>query len=146
MTIASVVTDLKAGGDKGKLTWLASCGLEFPEVPGKVIEVVPGTDSILLKIAFVTSDDEFEKANDAQHGREGSRQPAAARVEKGSAVHFTGTLTSYDPDPTFFPALGQSQGKGRRHPEGERDAEEATSAEADSEKAGGKTVGCLSPK
>ena len=41
MTIASVITDLKAGGDKGKLTWLASCGLEFPEVPGKVIEVVP---------------------------------------------------------------------------------------------------------
>src|SRR6267378_4231094 len=45
MTIASVVTELKAGGDKSKLTWLASCGLEFPEVPGKVIEVVPGTDA-----------------------------------------------------------------------------------------------------
>src|SRR5215472_8241843 len=39
MTIASVFTDLKAGGDKSKLTWLAACGLEFPEVPGKVIEV-----------------------------------------------------------------------------------------------------------
>src|SRR5882672_9692724 len=38
MTIASVITDLKAGGDKAKLTWLAACGLEFPEVPGKVIE------------------------------------------------------------------------------------------------------------
>jgi len=23
-------------------------------------------------------------------------------VEKDSAVHFTGTLTSYDPDPAFF--------------------------------------------
>ncbi|MGB7438171.1 MAG: hypothetical protein WBW49_22350, partial [Candidatus Acidiferrum sp.] len=33
MTIASVVTDLKAGGDKGKLTWTAACGLEFPDVP-----------------------------------------------------------------------------------------------------------------
>ena len=42
MTIASVVTDLKAGGDKGKLTWPASCGLEFPEVPGKLIEIAPG--------------------------------------------------------------------------------------------------------
>jgi len=102
MTIASVVTDLKAGGDKGKLTWLASCGLEFPEVPGKVIEVVPGTDSILLKIAFVTSDDEFEKATTPNMDVKVVGQPAAARVEKGSAVHFTGTLTSYDPDPTFF--------------------------------------------
>ena len=42
MTIASVVTDLKAGGDKAKLTWTASCGLEFPDVPGKIIEVTPG--------------------------------------------------------------------------------------------------------
>ncbi len=102
MTIASVVTDLKAGGDKGKLTWLASCGLEFPEVPGKVIEVVPGTDFMLLKIAFVTSDDEFEKATTPNMDVKVVGQPEAARVEKDSAVHFTGTLTSYDPDPAFY--------------------------------------------
>lgn len=102
MTIASVVTDLKAGGDKGKLTWLAACGLEFPEVPGKVIEVVPGTDFILLKIAFVTSDDELEKATTPNMDVKVVGQPDAARVEKDSAVHFTGTLTSYDPDPAFF--------------------------------------------
>ena len=42
MTIASVVADLKAGGDKSKVTWLAACGLEFPGVPGKVIEIAPG--------------------------------------------------------------------------------------------------------
>ena len=102
MTIASVVTDLKAGGDKGKLTWLASCGLEFPEVPGKVIEVAPGTDAIVLKIAFVTSDAEFDAATTPNMDVKVVGQPAAARVEKGSAVHFTGTLASYDPDPTFF--------------------------------------------
>jgi len=65
MTIASVVADLKAGGDKSKITWLASCGLEFPGVPGKVIEVVPGaadSDPIEFKIAFVTSDAEFDAA------------------------------------------------------------------------------------
>src|SRR5438046_4672392 len=62
MTIASVFTDLKAGGDKSKLTWLAACGLEFPEVPGKVISVATG-DPIVLKIAFVTSDAEFEAAS-----------------------------------------------------------------------------------
>jgi tetratricopeptide (TPR) repeat protein len=102
MTIASVVTDLKAGGDKGKLTWLASCGLEFPEVPGKVIEVVPGTDAIVLKVAFVTSDAEFDAATTANMDVKVVGQPEAARVEKDSAVHFTGTLTSYDPDPAFF--------------------------------------------
>ncbi len=102
MTIASVVTDLKAGGDKSKLTWLASCGLEFPEVPGKVIEVVPGTDAIVLKIAFVTSDAEFDAATTPNMDVKVVGQPEAARVEKGSAVHFTGTLTAYDPEPAFF--------------------------------------------
>src|SRR6266850_1157189 len=102
MTIASVVTDLKAGGDKAKITWLAACGLEFPEVPGKLIEVVPGTDAIVLKIAFVTSDDEFEKATTPNMDAKVVGQPDAARVEKDNVVHFTGTLVGYDPDPAFF--------------------------------------------
>ncbi|HKW32784.1 MAG TPA: tetratricopeptide repeat protein [Candidatus Acidoferrum sp.] len=101
MTIASVFTDLKAGGDKSKLTWLAACGLEFPEVPGKVIEVTPG-DPIVLKIAFVTSDAEFEAATTPNMDVKVVGQPEAARVEKASAVHFTGTLVAYDPDPAFF--------------------------------------------
>ncbi len=102
MTIASVIADLKAGGDKGKLTWLASCGLEFPEVPGKVIAIVPGTDAIVLKIAFVTSDAEFDAATTPNMDVKVVGQPQAARVEKDSAVHFTGTLATYDPDPAFF--------------------------------------------
>jgi tetratricopeptide (TPR) repeat protein len=101
MTIKSVVEDLKGGGDKAKLTWLASCGLEFPEVPGKVIEIVPG-DVIVLKIAFVTSDAEFDAATVPNMEVKVVGQPAAARVEKDSAIHFTGTLVSYDPDPAFF--------------------------------------------
>jgi len=102
MTIASVVTDLKTGGDKAKITWLAACGLEFPEVPGKLIEVVPGTDAIVLKIAFVTSDDEFEKATTPNMDVKVVGQPDVARVEKDNVVHFTGTLAGYDPDPAFF--------------------------------------------
>jgi hypothetical protein len=102
MTIASVITDLKAGGDKGKITWLASCGLEFPEVPGKVIEVVPGTEAVVLKIAFVTSDAEFDAATTPNMDVKVIGQPEAAKVEKDSAIHFTGTLTSYDPEPAFF--------------------------------------------
>jgi hypothetical protein len=101
MTIASVFADLKAGGDKSKLTWLAACGLEFPEVPGKVIEVVPG-EPLVLKIAFVTSDAEFDAATTPNMSVRVVGQPEAARVEKNSAVHFTGTLVSYDPDPFFL--------------------------------------------
>lgn len=105
MTIASVVADLKAGGDKSKLTWMASCGLEFPGVPGKVIEVVPGaaeSDPIDFKIAFVTSDAEFDAATTPNMDVKVIGQPDAKRVEKDGAVHFTATLVSYDPDPSFM--------------------------------------------
>ena len=101
MTIASVITDLKAGGDKGKVTWLASCGLEFPDVPGKLIEVDAG-DPVVLKVAFVTSDAEFQAATVANMDVKVVGQPEAAKLEKDNAVRFTGTLTSYDPDPAFM--------------------------------------------
>ena len=104
MTIVTLVTDLKAGADKGKLTWTAACGLEFPEVPGKLIEVTPGTDTIELKIAFVTTDAEFEAASTPNMDViiKKADQPEAAKLEKGNPVHFTGTLETYDPDPAFM--------------------------------------------
>ena len=102
MTMKSVIADLKEGGDKAKVVWLAACGLEFPEVPGKVIEVAPGSDSVQLKIAFVTSEAEFDAATTPNLDVKVVGQPEVARVEKDSAIHFTGTLVSYDPDPAFM--------------------------------------------
>jgi tetratricopeptide (TPR) repeat protein len=105
MTIASVITDLKAGGDKAKVTWFASCGLEFPEVPGKLIEVTaPATDAdpVVLKLAFVTSQAEFDAATTADMEVKVVGQPAAAKLEKDSLPHFTATLASYDPAPAFL--------------------------------------------
>jgi tetratricopeptide (TPR) repeat protein len=104
MTIATVVTDLKAGGDKGKLTWTAACGLEFPDVPGKLLEITAATDTIGLKTAFVTSDAEFEAATTPNMDViiKKADQPEAAKLEKGNPVRFTGTLESYDPDPAFM--------------------------------------------
>ncbi len=104
MTIASVVTDLKAGGDKAKLTWTAACGLEFPDVPGKIIDVTAGADTVALKNAFVTSDAEFDAATTPNMDVtiKTADQPEAAKLEKGNAVRFTGTLESYDPDPNFM--------------------------------------------
>ncbi len=102
MTIASVVADLKAGGDKGKVTWLAACGLEFPDVPGKLLEVVPGGDPVVLKMAFVTNEAEFEAANTPNMEVRVVGQPAVEKLEKDSAPRFTATLASYDPDPAFM--------------------------------------------
>jgi tetratricopeptide (TPR) repeat protein len=102
MTIASVIADLRAGGDKGKITWLASCGLEFPDVPGKLIAVTPGTDSVGLKVAFVTSDAEFDAKTTPDMDAKVVGQAEAATLEKDNPVRFTGTLVAYDPDPNFM--------------------------------------------
>jgi hypothetical protein len=102
MTIASVVADLKAGGDKAKVTWLAACGLEFPDVPGKLIEVTPGADAVVLKLAFVTSQAEFDATTTANMEVKVVGQPGVERLEKGTAPRFTGTLVSYDPEPAFM--------------------------------------------
>jgi hypothetical protein len=108
MTIATVMADLKAGGDKSKLTWMASCGLEFPGLIGKVIEVVPRSadkpnDPVILKVAFVTSDAEFDAATTANmEVKVIEQQEKVEKIEKDSPVHFTGTLASYDPDPAFM--------------------------------------------
>jgi hypothetical protein len=102
MTIASVITDLKAGGDKAKVTWLSSCGLEFPDVPGKLIEVAPAEDAANLKLAFVTSEAEFDAATTANMDVKIAGQPEASKLEKGNPVRFTGTLSAYDPDPAFM--------------------------------------------
>jgi tetratricopeptide (TPR) repeat protein len=102
MTIASVIADLKAGGDKAKITWLASCGLEFPDVPGKLIEVTPGSDAVQLKVAFVTSDAEFDAKSTPDMDVKVVGQPEAAKLEKDNPVRFTGTLLAYDPEPNFM--------------------------------------------
>jgi tetratricopeptide (TPR) repeat protein len=105
MTIASVIADLKAGSDKGKVTWLAACGLEFPDVPGKLMEVTePATpaDPVDLKLAFVTTQAEFDAATKPDMDVKVVGQPEAAKLEKDGTPRFTGTLVSYDPDPAFM--------------------------------------------
>ena len=102
MTIASVIADLKAGGDKAKVTWLAACGLEFPEVPGKALEVTPSADSVAFKAALVTSDEQLNTATTPDMEVKVVGQPEAARVEKDSPFRFTATLVSYDPEPAFM--------------------------------------------
>jgi len=106
MTIASVYADLKAGGDKAKLIWTAACGLEFPDIPGKVIEVTGGADPVVIKTAFVTTDAEFESKNVADMEFKVPGQPEAGKINSKSDpppfVHITATLTSYEPDPAFM--------------------------------------------
>lgn len=97
--ILSVLTDLKAGGDKAKVTWLAVCGSEFPEVVGKVIEVAPAADDVVLKVYTGATSEEMEAATTPNMEVKVVGQPEASRLQKDDGVRFSGTLASYDPEP-----------------------------------------------
>lgn len=98
-TILTVLADLKAGGDKAKLTWLAICGAEFPEVVGKVIDVTPGADSVELHLVTGATPEEITAATVANLDVKVVGQPEASRIQKDDGVRFAGTLVGYDPEP-----------------------------------------------
>ncbi len=102
MTILTVINDLKAGGDKAKLTWLAACGQEFPDVTTKFFEATASADKVALKVAFVSNQAEYDAAVAPNMEVTVTGQPEAARLEKDSAPRFTGKLTGYDPEPAFL--------------------------------------------
>jgi tetratricopeptide (TPR) repeat protein len=111
-TIITVIADLSGGGDKAKLTWLAICGAEFPEVIGKIIDVRKSDTSLDIMTFTSASSDEIAAATTANMdvkvwtapppaGTPGTitPQPDVARVQKDDEIRFSGTLTTYDPSP-----------------------------------------------
>jgi tetratricopeptide (TPR) repeat protein len=100
--ILTVLADLKAGGDKAKMTWLALCGAEFPEVVGKLIDITPGTDSVQLKLYTGATPEEIQAATTSNLDVKVVGQPEASRLEKEQGVRFSGTMVGYDPEPNFM--------------------------------------------
>jgi tetratricopeptide (TPR) repeat protein len=101
-TIVTLLNDLQAGGDKAKMTWLALCGLDFPEVAGKVIDVKPGTDFVELHMFTSASAEEMQAATTANMDVKVPGQPEAKNIQKEDGIRFSGTLSSYDPPPAFM--------------------------------------------
>ncbi|MGH9712609.1 MAG: hypothetical protein ACRD5M_04840 [Candidatus Acidiferrales bacterium] len=100
--ILTVLADLKAGGDKAKMTWLALCGAEFPEVVGKIIDIKPGADYVELHLFTGATPEEIQAATTANLDVKVVGQPEATRLQKDDGVRFSGTIVSYDPDPAFM--------------------------------------------
>ncbi|MBI3405132.1 MAG: hypothetical protein HY046_06705, partial [Acidobacteria bacterium] len=96
---ATFIADLKAGGDKAKLLWLALCHAEYPELYGKVFENISDAESTTLRVFVGFSNEELEAATAANSELKISSQPEAKRLEKDGLFRFAGTLASYDPEP-----------------------------------------------
>jgi tetratricopeptide (TPR) repeat protein len=97
---ANFIPALIAGGDAGKSMWLASCGLEYPDVGVRVMDApaVAG-DSVTLKVFRGATPEEIEAATAANMQVKVEGQPEAKRLEKDAVVRFTGTLTGYTQNP-----------------------------------------------
>jgi hypothetical protein len=91
---------LKAGGDAGNVMWLASCGLEYPDVGVRLMEapIVDG-DNVTLNVFRGATPEEIEAATAPNMQVKIVGQPEAKKLEKDAVVRFTGTLTGYTQTP-----------------------------------------------
>jgi tetratricopeptide (TPR) repeat protein len=97
---------LQEGGDHGRVMWLATCGLEYPDVGVKVLDIMPGdNDSFTLKVYRPAAADadaaakEMEAATMPNMEVHIAGQPDVKRLMKDDAVRFTGTLKDYQQSP-----------------------------------------------
>ena len=118
--IITVISDLNGGGDKSKMTWLAICGAEFPEVVGKIIDaqktdaavdfmVYTGstpedmqaatTSNMDVKVWITAKPAGAPPAAGAAAATPIPPQPDVVRLSKDDGIRFSGTLVSFDPSP-----------------------------------------------
>ena len=96
---ANFIPWLQEGGDHGKTMWLATCGLEYPDVAVRVMEVTPDGDNVSLKVFRAATEEEMQAATMPNMEVHVVGQPDAKRIQKDDYVRFTGTLTGYSQSP-----------------------------------------------
>jgi len=118
-TILTVISDLSGGGDNAKMTWLAICGAEFPDVVGKIIDEKKGDGFIDFLVFTGQTEQEMQAATTANmdvkvwtstppagtpavpgaSGDMPAPQPDVERLQKDDGIRFSGTIVAYDPSP-----------------------------------------------
>ena len=98
-TIDSILTNLKAGGDTAKITWLAACGAEFPELGGKVFEATAADDSVVLKVFTAANEEAISAGTEPNIEVHVAGEPRAKLLKKDDLIAFSAALKSYTPEP-----------------------------------------------
>jgi len=99
LTLKRIFDDLKAGGEQEHIIWLASCGLELPELEAEVVQISQNEGNVVTLGVAVTA--ESSEAKKADMVVKVIAPPEAKNVKVGDLVHITGTLRSYLKDPEF---------------------------------------------
>jgi len=102
-TILTVIADLKTGGDKAKMTWLAVCGSEFQDVPGRIVDMTPAADgSVTFEMYTGASQEEMDAATGPNVELKITGEPGATRFNKKDYFRYSGALIGYDPQPLLI--------------------------------------------
>jgi hypothetical protein len=140
---ANFLPALKAGGDAGQVMWLATCGLEYPDVAVRVMEnPTPDGDALTFKAYRPlaqdpkAAEDELNAATDPNMTIKVVGQPEASRISKdGPTVRFTGTLVGYTQNP-FMLTWDKAKINAEDIPEEKGPAKKAPAKKAPAKKAG----------
>jgi hypothetical protein len=90
---------LQEGGDHGKTMWLATCGLEYPDVAVRVMNITPSGDDFTLDVFRAATQEAMQAATAPNMQVKIMGQPDVKRVMKDDFVRFTGTLSGYTQSP-----------------------------------------------
>lgn len=97
---ANFLPALQQGGDQGKVMWLATCGLEFPDVGVRILQNAEVNGDTVTLMAFRgNTPQEIEAATEPNMTVHVVNQPEAGKLKKNDVVRFTGTLTGYTQNP-----------------------------------------------
>jgi tetratricopeptide (TPR) repeat protein len=91
---------LQEGGDHGKTMWLATCGLEYPDVAVRVMNIMPGdNDGFTLDVFRAATQEAMQAATAPNMQVHIVAQPDVKRIMKDDQIRFTGTLSAYTQNP-----------------------------------------------
>lgn len=90
---------LQEGGDHGKTMWLATCGLEYPDVAVRVMNITPDGDNFTLDVFRAATQEAMQAATAPNMQVHIMGQPEVKRINKDDFVRFTGTLSGYTQSP-----------------------------------------------
>jgi hypothetical protein len=91
---------LEEGGDHGKTMWLATCGLDYPDVAVRVMNITPGdSDNFTLDVFRAPTQEAMQAASAPNMQVHIVGQPDVKRINKDDFVRFTGTLDGYTQSP-----------------------------------------------
>ncbi len=114
INVKRIFDDLQAGGEAGRLMWLASCGSDMPEMAVLILEISQEPDQVTLRVAAGQEAADSKTPNIELVLEDPS---AANGIKAEDVVRIAGQLNSYRSGPPFV--LRLTKGKVRKAEEEE---------------------------